>query len=141
MLFRSAVGAVAWKNATPAFPSGHVAWVSAVNGNNITIEEYNQAVLINGAWHGDHKWHTRTVNKSAFDGYIHIKDINSQPTPPVENKNLGNDFYATIYYPNGGKLVRATGGDGSTYTNVEINGGFFASADSTDPKDIWHFTR
>lgn len=68
----------------------------------------------------------------------------SQPQPPVPTPtilDLGSDFYATIYYPNGGKLVRAAGGDGSTYTNVEINGGYYATVDSTDPKDIWHFTR
>lgn len=49
---------------------GHVAWVKAVNGDIITIEEYN-----NG---GTGLFSERTVTKSIFDGgFIHIKDISS----------------------------------------------------------------
>ncbi|KAK4151993.1 CHAP domain-containing protein [Chaetomidium leptoderma] len=43
---------------------GHVAWVTAVNGNKVTIEEYN---------HGTReRYGKRTVNKGDFN-YIHIK--------------------------------------------------------------------
>ncbi|MBR0375045.1 MAG: CHAP domain-containing protein, partial [Firmicutes bacterium] len=46
---------------------GHVAWVSAVDGNNVTIEEYNY----------DHcgNYHTRTIPVNEPHGYIHIKDL------------------------------------------------------------------
>lgn len=130
--------------------TGHVRFIESLHGTTASYSEANYisstlpAKYNEGTWdtnsgyfyRGNSRWEERVI------GYIYLDNSNpSQPTPPVENKNLGNDFYATIYYPNGGKLVRATGGDGSTYTNVEINGGFFASADSTDPKDIWHFTR
>lgn len=63
------------------------------------------------------------------------------PPQSVTPLNIGSDFFATIYYPNGGKLVRAEGGDGSTRTNVEIAGSSWASVNSTNPKDIWHFIR
>lgn len=42
---------------------GHVAYVSAVNGNKVTIEEYNYA--------GKERYGTRVVDKSAFN-YIHV---------------------------------------------------------------------
>ena len=61
-----AVGAVAWSNAGYY---GHVAWVSAVNGGNVTIEEYNYSYSNPG------RFGTRTVSISAFTGYIHIQDI------------------------------------------------------------------
>ncbi|KAL2022209.1 hypothetical protein VTK56DRAFT_5819 [Thermocarpiscus australiensis] len=44
--------------------SGHVAWVAAVNGDTVTVEEYNYA-------HPE-AYGTRTVAKSTFK-YIHIK--------------------------------------------------------------------
>lgn len=53
---------------------GHVAWVSAVDGNNVTIEEYNY----------DHcgNYHTRTIPVNEPHGYIHIKDLPSAPAVP-----------------------------------------------------------
>ena len=45
--------------------AGHVAWVAAVDGDKVTIEEYNY-----GTPEG---YGTRTVDKSAFQ-YIHIED-------------------------------------------------------------------
>ena len=54
---------------------GHVAWVAAVDGNNVTIEEYNY----------DHcgNYHTRTIPVNEPHGYIHIKDLPSTPPAPV----------------------------------------------------------
>ena len=125
-----AVGAVAWKNKTSRFPTGHVAWVSSVKGDSVTIEEYNQAVLVDGVWKNDHKWHTRTVDKSEFDGYIHIKDINPYP---IGSENIGNDFYA--YIRSGlGSLNVTNAGTGSGYGNVQT-----ARANAYDPRQIWHF--
>jgi uncharacterized repeat protein (TIGR02543 family) len=67
-----AVGSVAW---TTAGTYGHVAWVADVNGDNITIEEYNAGyktdVNPTGAYY---VYNRRTVNKSDFSGYIHFRD-------------------------------------------------------------------
>ena len=70
-----AVGAVAWfdANAHGAAGTGHVAWVSAVNGDNVTIEEYRRPSASNG-W-TDFTYNTRTISRSNVSGYIHIKDI------------------------------------------------------------------
>ena len=77
-----AVGAVAWngQNQNGAYSTGHIAWVSAVNGNNVTVEEYN--------WSTSGGYGTRTVDKSKFAGYIHIKDLNGKflaPITPVQD--------------------------------------------------------
>ncbi|KAK3293583.1 uncharacterized protein B0H64DRAFT_419290 [Chaetomium fimeti] len=44
---------------------GHVAWVTAVNGNKVTIEEYN--------WAKREGYGKRTVSKGSFN-YIHLKN-------------------------------------------------------------------
>ena len=49
---------------TDAGQFGHVAWVAAVDGDRVTVEEYNYAA--------PERYGTRTVSKSAFN-YIHIK--------------------------------------------------------------------
>ena len=54
-------GSIAQSNAGSA---GHVAWVSKVNGDKVTIEEYN--------WAKREGYSTRTVAKSKFN-YIHVK--------------------------------------------------------------------
>jgi surface antigen len=61
-----AVGSVAWSNAGAY---GHVAYVVAVGGGNVTIEEYNH--------YGNGTYDKRTVAAGTFTGYIHFKD-----TPP-----------------------------------------------------------
>lgn len=66
-----AVGSVAWSNAGTY---GHVAYVVAVGGGNVTIEEYNHD------WHGHYD--KRTVSASAFTGYIHFKDRPAEVSPP-----------------------------------------------------------
>lgn len=71
-----AVGSVAWSN-TGAF--GHVAYVVAVSGGNVTVEEYNY--FVRGAYD------KRVVSASAFTGYIHFKDLGPPvptPAPVVE---------------------------------------------------------
>ncbi len=60
------VGSVAWKS-TGNINTGHVAWVEAVTGNNVTVEEYNADFL------GHYK--VETLAKSYFTGYIHFKDL------------------------------------------------------------------
>ncbi len=71
-----AIGSVAWSNEGEY---GHVAYVVAVNGGTITVEEYNE--------HFNGTYDQRTVAASAFSGFIHFKDptvtlIQSQ-TPPA----------------------------------------------------------
>lgn len=66
-----AVGAVAWWG-TGTY--GHVAWVSSVEGNNVTIEEYN-------SYKHPYVYNQRTISKTEVESYIHIKDITAQPEP------------------------------------------------------------
>ena len=58
---KPAVGSIAW------WSTGHVAWVEAVNGSNVTIEEYNFNFTYN--------YSERTIAASSVSGYIHFKDI------------------------------------------------------------------
>lgn len=59
-----AVGSIAWWTMAP---SGHVAWVEAINGSNVTIEEYN--------WNFTHNYSERTIAANSVSGYIHFKDM------------------------------------------------------------------
>ncbi|MFP3155568.1 leucine-rich repeat protein [Lachnospiraceae bacterium ZAX-1] len=63
-----AVGAVAWS-------SGHVAWVSAVNGDSVTIEEYNHSYT--------GTYNSRTISRLTKE-YIHFKDMASTPAIPAD---------------------------------------------------------
>ncbi len=65
-----AVGSVAWSNAGTY---GHVAYVVAVNGSNVTIEEYNH--------HYTGHYNKREVSAASFTGYIHFADTPAQPDP------------------------------------------------------------
>ena len=67
-----AAGSVAWSNAGTY---GHVAYVVAVSGGSVTVEEYNHAY--NGTYD------KRTAAASSFTGYIHFKDIPTEPSPPA----------------------------------------------------------
>jgi surface antigen len=66
-----AIGSVAWSNAGTW---GHVAYVVAVGGGSVTIEEYNE--------YNTGTYDKRTVPASAFTGYIHFKDQPAESTPP-----------------------------------------------------------
>lgn len=69
------LGAVAWSAAAPDnWGYGHVAWVAAVNGDMVTVEEYNYGKR--------HAYNSRTVHKSSFTGYIHFKDLASKTNTP-----------------------------------------------------------
>jgi surface antigen len=109
-----AIGSVAWSTAGTY---GHVAWVAEVNGDSITIEEYNV--------NSDRSYHYRTVNKSNFSGYIHFKDINVAPTiipsdfidvtNKIANRKIslksvanGNYVKADLYYDNAPMIASST---------------------------------
>ena len=68
-----AVGAIAQTDGGSEL--GHVAWVAAVDGDQVTIEEYNFLHLDDhGRWTGSRRYNLRTVPSSAFC-YIHVKDL------------------------------------------------------------------
>lgn len=67
-----AVGAVAWST---KLPFGHVAWVDALVGGSVQIEEYNE--------YGNGTYDQRTVPASTFQ-YIHFSDITPPTTQPVQ---------------------------------------------------------
>lgn len=64
-----AVGAVAWRGGS----NGHVAWVAAVSGSTVTIEEYN---------HVPYSYDWRNVAAGSFS-YVHFADL-AQPAPPAQ---------------------------------------------------------
>lgn len=72
-----AVGSVAWfgNGVNGAGSYGHVAWVAEVNGDTVTIEEYNY-----DAGQGPEKYWKRSFHKSKVSGYIHFKDIGKTTT-------------------------------------------------------------
>lgn len=69
---------------------GHVAWVAAINGNYVTVEEYN--------WNWDYSYHTRTKPISAFTGFIHFKDLSSTPTTPTSSSGSSALAESGTYY-------------------------------------------
>jgi len=106
-----AVGAVAQ---TDAGPYGHVAWVSAVNDDEVTIEEYNYSVK--GAYN------TRTVKKSAFV-YIHFKDLGGAvppPTPTTNYVNISGEY--NVVNVSSGKYLNNFGGDSNGARITASNG-------------------
>lgn len=87
-----AVGAVAW------WSSGHVAWVEAVNGSDVTIEEYN--VPANSGL-----YNRRTISASNPTGYIHFKDMNTVvriSSPAIAM--MSNGVYGTAFQANNVEL-------------------------------------
>ena len=80
-----APGAVAWwaANAHGMSSYGHVAWVKSVDGDNVTVEEYNNP--------GGGTWGSRSFHKSKVSGYIHFKDLDNSsggsgtPQPTTSN--------------------------------------------------------
>lgn len=78
-----ALGAVAWWNTM------HVAWVTAIDGDRVEIEEYNFNYTTN--------YNRRWIPKNSVSGYIHFKDLaggtttsssNSVPTNQTANNSL-----------------------------------------------------
>ncbi len=63
-------GSVAWRATSDPNDRGHVAWVDAVVGDQVEIEDYNH--------HNDGNYDHRLEPISDFQKYIHFKDL---PTP------------------------------------------------------------
>lgn len=94
-----AVGSIAYfaPNVSYAGPTGHVAWVAEVNGNFVTIEEYNY-----GSPAGT--YHKRTLAVSGVSAFIHFKDIQNKPIvlPSDAGQQLGEQYIYRMYNPNQG---------------------------------------
>jgi len=64
-------GSIAWWSPSGGLGKwGHVAWVQAVKGNSVTIQEYNYRVPSHPG-----TWDRRTIARTAVSGYIHFKDL------------------------------------------------------------------
>ncbi|MDR1733816.1 MAG: CHAP domain-containing protein [Oscillospiraceae bacterium] len=73
-----AVGAVAW------WASNHVAWVAEVNGNMVTVEEYNYAAR--------GQYHVRTIPAASVDKFLHFKDL-EETDPAAELEAAAADIW------------------------------------------------
>ncbi len=71
------VGSIAWRE-TGTY--GHVGWVYAFDGTNVTVEEYNHS--------GNSTWgrYTYALSDNKWTGFIHIADIGgTAPTVPTDD--------------------------------------------------------
>lgn len=80
-----ALGAVAWWN------SMHVAWVTAIDGDRVEIEEYN--------YNYSESYHRRWISKNSVSGYIHFKDLtNPSVTQTGSNTSATSDLASSGTY-------------------------------------------
>ncbi len=96
---------------------GHVAWVAAVNGDNVTIEEYN--------YNYSEAYHCRTLTKTQMSNksfqYIHIKDIDDNGGSFDYRQNVSNS--AVDCNASNGNLpsgISSTDVGKSVYFNVQV---------------------
>lgn len=113
-----AVGAVAW------WSSMHVAWVEAVNGDQVTIQEYN--------YNYNHNYNRRVINRSSVSGYIHFKDLaGSVPSSTLGSSsvafqaNTGNLYN---YSPAGASNTQQGMKSGTSPAITALSGGGYESA-------------
>ena len=104
-----AVGCVAWWDLSLTYKPGwgHTAWISEVNGDYITIEEYN--VIPSGGG----LYSTRVMHKSKPHAYLHFKDLKSTgkyyPPPKKNGDPIGDVLYSDITaYINGYPIPSST---------------------------------
>ncbi|HKX24176.1 MAG TPA: hypothetical protein VJM46_02980, partial [Candidatus Saccharimonadales bacterium] len=116
-----AVGSVAWWDG-----GFHVAWVSAVNGKKVTIEEYNGADANNDGDY-DGTYGNRTINASSPDGYIHFKDLDASTQPSANNtvlrviKKNQSDGTNVVYWAKADSVYESwwrPGGDGVHHSKL-----------------------
>ena len=106
-----AVGSVAWSNAGTY---GHVAYVVAVSGGSVTIEEYN--------YYGNGTYDKRTVPASAFTAYIHFKDTPPE-SAPAPSPSPSPPPSTSPSPPPAPTHAETTGGVTHTWTNYTNAGG------------------
>lgn len=124
-----AVGSIAWfsDGVNGAGYMGHVAWVAEVNGDQVTIEEYNY-----NAGQGPEKYHKRSFHKSQVSGYIHFKDLaagaqNGNPTN--SSIKVGDNVHFTGTF-------RVTSVSGNTITSQDLAGGTPTKYNIVDPGPV-----
>lgn len=125
-----AVGSIAWfsDGVNGAEYMGHVAWVAEVNGDQVTIEEYNY-----NAGQGPEKYHKRSFHKSQVSGYIHFKDLDSgtQTSKPTNSSiNIGDTVRFTGTF-------RVTSIVGSNITSQDLAGGTPTKHNIVDPGPLF----
>ncbi|HSX44249.1 MAG TPA: CHAP domain-containing protein [Candidatus Saccharimonadales bacterium] len=99
------VGSIAW------FSYGHVAWVEALSGSNVVLEEYN----FDYAGH----YNQRTIPASGVSGFIHFKDIgNGTMTPGIVRQSSSGLLWKISNNLNGGVSSRSFYYGASTDTPV-----------------------
>lgn len=111
------VGSIAWSNAGIF---GHVAYVVALNGGNVTVAEYNY--LVRGGYD------KRVVSASAFTGFIHFRDLTAAvltpPTPGPSSPSPSTPTTPTSPSPSPQQTYsETTGGVAHTWTNYTNAGG------------------
>ena len=106
---------------------GHVAWVAEVNGDQVTIEEYNY-----NAGQGPEKYHKRSFHKSQVSGYIHFKDLESgnQTSNPTNSSIKVGD---TVRFTG---TFRVTSIVGSNITSQDLAGGTPTKHNIVDPGPV-----
>lgn len=125
-----AIGSIAWfsDGVNGAGYMGHVAWVAEVNGDQVTIEEYNY-----NAGQGPEKYHKRSFHKSQVSGYIHFKDLDSgtQTSKPTNSSiNIGDTVRFTGTF-------RVTSIVGSNITSQDLAGGTPTKHNIVDPGPLF----
>ena len=98
------LGSVAWSN-TGIW--GHVAYVVAVHGGNVTVEEYNYAKR------GDYD--QRVVSATSFAGFIHFRDLPAEQIPIGPPPSLAGVEEETV--------TEVAGGPANSWSDYRIAGG------------------
>lgn len=124
-----AVGSIAWfsDGVNGAGYMGHVAWVAEVNGDQVTIEEYNY-----NAGQGPEKYHKRSFHKSQVSGYIHFKDLESgaQTSNPTNSSIKVGD---TVRFTGTFRVTSIVGGN---ITSHDLAGGTPTKYNIVDPGPV-----
>ena len=111
-----AVGAIAWQN-TGTY--GHVGWVAEVNGDKVTVEDYN--------YHPEgsndtYKWryHCRSnMNKSAWQ-YIHVKDLAPQKNADPGQQTILDGRYHIVSQLNDNYNLDVSGVSKDAGANIQL---------------------
>lgn len=129
---------------------GHTVWVTSVNGDRITYADCNGQSLGSPANNCKIRWDVPASRSLFYSGtgnykvyhapYAAADSAPAGPKTPAWPTDDIEDFYATIYYVKGGNFVEAQGGDGTTYTNVQLSKDS-VSINTTDPKRVWFFDK
>ena len=124
-----AVGSIAWFSAgvNGAGHMGHVAWVADVQGDQVTIEEYNYDV-----GQGPEKYHKRSFHKSQVSGYIHFKDLESG-TQTSNTTNSSINIGDTVRFTG---TFRVTSIVGNNITSQDLAGGTPTKHNIVDPGPV-----